>query len=120
MHSFRKPVKRPARNGCSVTRTVPSPTKGWNARDSIAAMSRDEAYSMVNWYPYPSDLVVRGGRTAHREDAGAVITSMMVYNYGTSSKLLVTASTNLYDVTSSGTSFPSAAQSSLSANQPRK
>jgi len=83
-------------------------------------MRRDEAYSMVNWYPYPSDLVVRGGRTAHREDAGAVITSMMVYNYGTSSKLLVTASTEMYDVTASGTTFPAAAQSSLTANKPWK
>ena len=51
----------------AVTASIPSPIGGWNARDSLGAMAATDAVQMVNWYPTPSDILLRRGYTQHSD-----------------------------------------------------
>jgi hypothetical protein len=43
------------------TSSIPAPVRGWNARDSIAAMKPDEAVVLDNWFPTAADIILRKG-----------------------------------------------------------
>ena len=45
--------------------TMPAPVKGWNARDSLAAMKEDEASILDNWFPEQTYVRVRNGDADH-------------------------------------------------------
>jgi hypothetical protein len=60
---------RPKQNTASTT-SVPAPIGGWNARDSLAAMSPIDAVQLVNWYPTPTDVTMRRGYVA-----GSILTT---------------------------------------------
>ena len=59
-----------AKQNTANTASVPAPIGGWNARDSLAAMSPTDAVQLVNWFPTPTDVTMRSGYTA-----GSVITT---------------------------------------------
>lgn len=60
---------RPKQN-TAATASVPAPIGGWNARDSLAAMSPTDAVQLVNWFPTPTDVTMRSGYTA-----GSILTT---------------------------------------------
>ena len=53
---------QPKQNTATTT-SIPAPTGGWNARDSLANMSPNDAVQLVNWYPTPTDVTLRKGYT---------------------------------------------------------
>ena len=63
----------------AVTASVPAPIGGWNARDSLGAMSPTDAVQMVNWYPTPSDILLRKGYTKHGTSLTGTVESLMNY-----------------------------------------
>jgi len=59
-----------AKQNTASTASVPAPIGGWNARDSLAAMSPTDAVQLVNWFPTPTDVTMRSGYTA-----GSILTT---------------------------------------------
>ena len=86
----------------ALTASIPSPIGGWNARDSLAAMQPADAVQMVNWYPTPSDIMVRKGYTKHATGITGEVESVMNYGAATTQKLMAAAGTVIYDVTTAG------------------
>lgn len=60
---------------------------GWNAIDALDAMPKDDAETLVNWFPATTFLRLRGGYTPHC-DAGDPVTSLATYSSGTADALL--------------------------------
>lgn len=86
----------------ALTASIPSPIGGWNARDSQAAMQPIDAVQMVNWYPTPSDIMVRKGYTKHATGITGQVESVMNYASPASQKLFAVADGVIYDVTTAG------------------
>lgn len=59
--------------------TIPAPTRGWNAKDSIASMRPDDAYELVNFFPTPSDIMLRKGSAAHLTGVSDSVQTLMAY-----------------------------------------
>lgn len=105
--------RNPKRQQTSRMRQLPAPVRGWNARDSVAAMKIDDALILDNIFPEASECVLRGGSSNHRTGGSAAVHSLMAYHGPTgTNKLFAAAGTEVYDVTSSDTSFPAASISS--------
>ena len=60
----RMPIQE--RRGARVARPypMPPPVGGWNARDALSLMKREDAVSLVNWFPRQSDVISRPGYTS--------------------------------------------------------
>ena len=59
-----------AKQNTAQTASIPAPIGGWNARDSLAAMSPTDAVQLVNWFPTPTDVTMRRGYIA-----GSILTT---------------------------------------------
>lgn len=108
--SFRKAVKG-ARVSSSYS--MPSPSKGWNARDSVASMSETDALVMDNVFPDTNDVLVRKGYSQHVTGLAEPVESLMPYNAPDGTQELYAASGNeIYEVTTAG-AVGSAVQTTL-------
>lgn len=81
--------------------------RGWNARDSVAAMDKADAVQLTNWFPTPSDVQVRKGSAAHvtgiTDGGAAQVETLASYRPVTGShKLFGFAGTRVFDCTSAG------------------
>lgn len=94
--------QRPSRQQVVQTSSVPAPIGGLNARDSVAAMPPTDAITMVNWFPSPTTIDVRGGSLDWSTGLGGWVTSLLVYNGLTSTKMFAVANNTLWDVTAQG------------------
>lgn len=86
----------------SSTATVPAPVGGWNARDSVVAMSEEDAVILTNFFPLTNDVMLRKGFTSHATGISGTVETLFSYNAGATSKLYAIASGSVYDVTSAG------------------
>ena len=109
VNSQQRKVSRP--------RPVQAPTRGWNARDSIADMKPGDAVVLDNWFPTASDVQLRKGSAAHVTGLTGQVESLAGYKpeSGTE-KLFAFANNSIYDVSTAG-AVGSAAVSSLSSNR---
>lgn len=89
-------MARTAQQRKAVTASIPSPIGGWNARDSLAAMSPTDAVEMVNWYPTPSDIMVRKGYTKYSTGISGRVNSLMNWAGPMSQRLYAAAGTKIY------------------------
>lgn len=94
--------------------STPPPIKGWNARDSLAAMEEGDAIALENWFPEESTVRVRNGYDSHATGLGATVESLMSWTGPSSSKLFAAADDSIYDASSSG-AVGSAAVGSLTS-----
>jgi hypothetical protein len=90
--------------GRNVSRPVslPSPTGGWNARDSLASMSEIDAVVMVNWFPLTTEVMLRKGYTQHATGLPGQVESLFNYSGGNTRTLFAVSDGEIYDVTSGG------------------
>jgi len=87
----------------SRTMSVPAPIGGWNARDSIANMPPEDAVILTNWFPRPSDVILRSGSQNWATGLGNQVNTIMPYNPSSGSgKLFAAAGGSIFDVTSAG------------------
>lgn len=106
---MRKPTRRnPARAQVSNVSPLSAPVRGWNARDSIAAMAPDEAYILTNWFPQASQVVHRLGSAEYATGVTsggnpALAETLAVYNPPSgSAEMYAWAGTVAYEVTAAG------------------
>lgn len=85
----------------AVTASVPAPLGGWNARDSLAEMNPMDAVEMVNFFPTPTDILMRKGYSQHSTGITGEVQTLMNYSTGTSQALFAVANGVIYNATSS-------------------
>jgi hypothetical protein len=91
-----------AKRAVSQPISLPAPTGGWNARDSLAAMAPLDAVVLNNWFPATTECVMRKGYTKHATGITGQVETIMAYSGAATDKLFAIAGGKVYDVTSSG------------------
>lgn len=86
----------------STTRSLVAPIGGWNAKNALGEMPPDHAVSLTNFFPRPSDVVLRSGYRKFSTGITGQVEAVMAYNSGSTSKLFAAAGANIYDVTAGG------------------
>lgn len=101
---MRVPMRRKSRRGqVSTSYSTPAPIKGWNARDSIAAMGPGYAHTLKNWFPTTSDVMLRKGMASHATGLPDEAETLMVYRPPTGlQEMYAISSTNIYNVSAAG------------------
>jgi len=90
------PQRRVAR-----TASLPSPIGGWNARDSLAEMNAIDAVEMVNFFPTPTDILMRKGYSQHSGGITGSVDTLMNYAGATSQTLFAVANGVIYNTATS-------------------
>jgi len=102
---MRKPSKNrnPIKQQTSAVFSISAPTGGWNARDSLANMSPNDAIRLRNWFPTTTDCEMRKGYASHATGITAVPQTLMAYNAMDGTNEMYAADANdIWDVTSAG------------------
>lgn len=82
--------------------TVPAPTGGWNASSALDDMPKDEAVTLINWFPETTYCRLRSGFQTHSDTTTAApVTALATYSSGTADDLLAYSDGAWYDVTTS-------------------
>lgn len=80
--------------------SIPAPTGGWNTFNPIGAMPPGDAINMENFFPTPSDVMMRRGFSAHITALPDQVESLMAYTSPSGSELLFgAAGTAIYNCT---------------------
>lgn len=101
-------MRRPAggntgRQRVSRTYSIPAPTRGWNARDSIAAMAVGYAGLLKNIFPTSSDVILRQGMDEHATGMTGEVETLMVYRPPSGNEEFYAAvDEDIFDVSSAG------------------
>lgn len=91
-----------ARKAISTSTSLPAPTGGWNARDSLAEMSPLDAPILQNWYPSTTECIGRNGYSKYAYGFSGQCETLIDYAGASNNKLFCIASGNIYDITSAG------------------
>lgn len=95
----------------SRTISIPAPIGGWDAQSALAAMPLQNAVILDNFIPRPGYVELRKGSFGQASGVGTSVQTLMTWS-GATDKLLACSGTSIYDVTTQGTSSPSALYSS--------
>ena len=80
-----------------------APTGGWNARDSVANMSPNDAIKLINWFPTTTDVALRGGNEEYATDITGTPKTLAVYNgLNGTNKFFAIDVNDIWDISSSG------------------
>lgn len=84
--------------------TIPPPTGGWNARDSLPAMPPTDAVQLTDMLCWPSDVRTRLGSVNWSTGYSAPVNTLMAYNAAASAskKMFAASGTSIFDATASG------------------
>lgn len=101
---MRRPARsKQGRSQHSSVQTLPAPVGGWNASDSISQMPARDAVKLLNFYPTPTDVRLRGGNAAYATGITGVVKTLAVYNaLSGTNKLFAVDDNDVWDVSSSG------------------
>lgn len=103
---MRKPIK-PQKSPVGLRKTegvsIPSPTLGWNARDSEADMDPRFALRLDNIFPMGTKVALRPGCVDWLTGIVGDVWGLMEYASPTVNKLFAATNTAIYDATSQGT-----------------
>lgn len=79
------------------------PSRGWNARDSLASMPPGFAAVLDNFIARVEECELRGGASDHVTGFSAAVESLIVYQPpGTGARLLAATNQGIYDATTPG------------------
>jgi hypothetical protein len=94
---------QPNRRQQGVSRPVPPPVGGWNARDSLDGMKPQDAVILENWFPRASDVVSRNGCSIHCDTGEGAFTvqHLVEWKSAGSRKLIAACNGKLINVSSS-------------------
>lgn len=101
---MRKPAQPPlTRQQIARISSQAAPINGWNARDSLAAMKPGDAITLKNWWPTPTDCVIRGGQADHASGTTGTVLTLAVHNaQNGTNKMFGATNSGIYDVSSAG------------------
>jgi hypothetical protein len=84
------------------TASLSAPNTGWNARDSLADMSPNDAVILTNLFPGTSECQLRKGYTEYATGFAGQVETVMAYSAGATDALFAIADTNVYNITGGG------------------
>lgn len=99
---MRQAAKAVSRTIKSRTASIAAPIGGWNARDALGAMDKNDAVILQDFFPLTSEVMLRQGYTQWATGLGSQVESLMRYSGLTGEKLLAAAGTSIFDVTAGG------------------
>lgn len=99
---MRQPQQKLRRNRISQTKSIPAPIGGWNARDALGDMGETDAIQLTNWFPTPSQVMLRFGFTNYSTGLPGQVNSVMKYNGAGTQKLFAASQSGIYDCTAGG------------------
>lgn len=91
-----------AQKRSAMTASLPAPTGGWNARDSLADMSANDAVILKNWFPDTSEVLLRYGYSEYATGITGQVETIMSYSGVSAEKLFAISPAGVYDVTNGG------------------
>lgn len=95
--------QRPLQKARAVSQSLPAPVGGWNARDSLADMAKDDAVFLENWFPRTTSVDLRSGYTQWATGLVNQVETLMAYSGSTTQKLFgITNAGSIFDCTSTG------------------
>lgn len=80
----------------ATTTSLAAPIGGWNARDSLANMNPLDAVQLVNFFPTPTDIMLRKGFTKYSTNLGGAVNTLVSYNASNPQKLFAFANDKIY------------------------
>jgi hypothetical protein len=81
---------------------LPPPTKGWNVRDSLAAMDPQDAVVLDNWFPTGGGVVTRNGYISYAMAGTSPVKTLVELNTGANRKFLAAANGSIFDISAGG------------------
>jgi len=84
------------------TTSITAPTGGWNDRDAWGEMPPNDAITLTNFYPTPSDVMQRKGYTNFATGLPGQVNSVINYAAPTGQFLFAASVTSVYNVTAGG------------------
>lgn len=87
IYNLKKNRAAKAQKSRSTVVSLPAPTGGWNARDALSNMGKQDAVAMENWFPATTDVVFRYGQELHNVLQAADTTGNALYISGNPSSL---------------------------------
>ena len=94
-------------------KSIPAPVGGLNTRDAISDMSVLDAITMDNFFPTPSDVMLRQGRSDHITAISGQVQTLMAYSAPSGSTALYAAAGPLIYNATQATATASTAVSGL-------
>lgn len=91
-----------AKRAVSQPTSLPAPTGGWNARDSLANMNPQDAVNLVNWFPATTECTLRSGYEVWASGITGQVETLMAYSGGDTTELFAIAEGEVYDVSTAG------------------
>lgn len=82
--------------------TVQSPVGGWNTRDPLANMPKEDAVILTNWFPSVGSVTLRKGHASHATGMTGNVESLAEYSYNATRHLIAFANQEIWNATSSG------------------
>ena len=98
MHSLQRTFQR----NRATSASLPAPVGGWNARDSLADMAKDEAVILTNLFPSTTSVNLRSGFSQYSTGYGAQVETVISYAGAATTKLKGIAGGSIYDATAGG------------------
>lgn len=92
----------PQRKAVSKVASVPAPSGGWNAKNSLSDMDATDAVIMDNWVPKPGAVELRSGSANWVTGITGAVETLMQYAAVGSRSLWAAANNAFYNVSSSG------------------
>jgi len=92
-------------NGRRIANTVtfPAPVAGWNARDALANMGKQDAVILDNFVPKNTEVVLRAGSSNHVTGITGTVETLAVYAKAAGTySMFAAAGTAIYDATTAG------------------
>jgi hypothetical protein len=99
----------------NLTTGVPSPTGGWVTSKALDSMLPNEALTLDNYIPNSLNVKLRNGSANHFTGIGGQVESLMEFNNGATSKLLVAGNSSIFDGTIEGTASSALTYASATA-----
>lgn len=96
---LQRPIER---RSFSEPSAIPSPTGGWNTRDSQDDMDPLDAIVLDNWFPGFGSCSIRPGSAAYATGLGGTVGFVAEFNAGTSRKLIAGGNGTIWDVSVAG------------------
>lgn len=94
--------KRVVRASYSTPFAIPSPTGGWNARDSLDEMEDTDAIVLDNWFPGFGSCQIRRGSASYATGLGGTVGFLAEFNAGSSRKFIAGANGRIWDISVAG------------------
>ncbi len=91
-----------AKKSTALSKSLPAPVGGWNARDSIADMDEKDAVILENLFPSTTSVDLRGGHSQFATGLSAQVETVISYSGAATNKLFGIAGGSVYDGTAGG------------------